>query len=172
MSVYLLKYTYKDKNSGKTKTTISEVCTDLISLINIINNILHSKESERDIKVWDSTHKDGEELTFNRNTNSNEFVTIHIVKRPSHILKQSYRRKEEIDREILKLYREQKALAYAERYGILKYKVNDNKMVFNVSYPAYIGNPAYTIQHVIDLDKDTETTRQLKRFDKSALVNR
>ena len=41
---------------------------------------------------------------------------------------------------------ESRALSYAERYGIIEYKVIKNIMRFNVSYPAYLGNPRYTVQ--------------------------
>ena len=67
---------------------------------------------------------------------------------------------------------EEIALRYAERYGIIEYKVIKNIMRFNVSYPAYLGNPRYTIQHEINLDTGAEKTKQLKRFDSKGLHNR
>lgn len=67
---------------------------------------------------------------------------------------------------------ESRALSYAERYGIIEYKVIKNIMRFNVSYPAYLGNPRYTVQHEINLDTGKETTKRLKRFDSKGLYNR
>lgn len=55
------------------------------------------------------------------------------------------------------------ALLYAEKYGIVTYKVVGGKMIFNKSYRAYLGQPAYTIQHTIDLRTGQETTRKLGR---------
>lgn len=65
-----------------------------------------------------------------------------------------------------------KAITFAEKYGIVKYKVQGKKMIYNVSYPAYGGNPHYTIQHTVDLETMQETTKQLKRYDSSGAVNR
>ena len=45
-------------------------------------------------------------------------------------------------------------------------------MRFNVSYPAYLGNPRYTVQHEVNLDTGKETTKRLKRFDSKGLCNR
>lgn len=64
------------------------------------------------------------------------------------------------------------AQQFAEKYGILEYKVKGNLMVYNVSYPAYLSNPRYTIQHTVNLDTGREETKQLKRFDSKGLVNR
>jgi len=61
---------------------------------------------------------------------------------------------------------------FAEQYGIVKYRVNGNLMIYNVSYPAYLSNPRYTIQHTVNLDTGEDCTRQLKRFDTSGLQNR
>lgn len=64
------------------------------------------------------------------------------------------------------------AVQYAERYGIVNYRVTGNIMIFNVSYPQYLSNPRYTIQHRIDLDTGRESTRKLGRFDSKGLANR
>lgn len=61
---------------------------------------------------------------------------------------------------------------FAERYGIVEYRVKGNTMIYNVSYPAYLSNPRYTIQHTVNLDSEVEQTKQLKRFDSKGLVNR
>ena len=64
------------------------------------------------------------------------------------------------------------ALHYAEQYGIINYKVKGSQMIYNVSYPAYLSNPRYTIQHIVNLDTLKEQTKRLKRFDSNGLVNR
>lgn len=66
----------------------------------------------------------------------------------------------------------QRALEYAERYGIINYRVEGNNMIFNISYPAYLSNPRYTIQHKVNLDTGVDTVRSLKRFDPKGLQNR
>lgn len=67
---------------------------------------------------------------------------------------------------------EQRAIQWCERYGIVEYKLNKNLLVYNVSYPAYLGNLHYTIKHTIDLDTMQETTQQLKRYDPKGAYNR
>lgn len=63
------------------------------------------------------------------------------------------------------------ALLYAERYGIIKYKVVGGKMIYNKSYRAYLNQPAYTIQHTIDLRTGNETTKQLGKVMKDGYYN-
>ena len=64
------------------------------------------------------------------------------------------------------------ALAYCEKYGIIEYRVKGNLLIYNISYPAYLYNPRYTIQHTVNLDTGREETKQLKRYDSKASVNR
>ena len=63
------------------------------------------------------------------------------------------------------------ATIYVENYGILNYSVRGNKLVYNVSYPAYLSNPRYTIQHIVNLDTMQEQTKRLQRFDTKGLAN-
>lgn len=65
-----------------------------------------------------------------------------------------------------------KALAWAEKFGIVEYRVVKNTMIYNVSYPAYLCVPRYTIQHRVNLDTMQEVTVYLKRYDKKGEVNR
>lgn len=69
-------------------------------------------------------------------------------------------------------YYNDRALRWAERYGILNYKVNKNLMIYYVSYPAYLRNPRYTIKHTVNLDTMRETTEPCKRFVSEGLANR
>lgn len=64
------------------------------------------------------------------------------------------------------------ALSYAERYGIMDYKVEGSNMIFYVSYPEYLGNPRYTIKHTVNLDTGVDTPQRLKRFIAAGLNNR
>lgn len=64
------------------------------------------------------------------------------------------------------------ARQFAEKYGIIDYRVKGNFMIYNVSYPAYLSNPRYTIQHTVNLQTGKESTRQLKRYDSKGVVNR
>lgn len=56
-----------------------------------------------------------------------------------------------------------RALAFAERYGIVDYKVQGKTMVYYKQYPEYLNNPRYTIKHTVYLDSGREVTKQLKR---------
>ena len=69
-------------------------------------------------------------------------------------------------------YYQYKACQWAEQYGVVNYKVKGSKMIYNVSYPAYLNNPAHTYQHIIDLNTMKETVTKLGRLDKSGFVNR
>lgn len=65
------------------------------------------------------------------------------------------------------------ATMYADQHGIVNYKRNGWIMTYNVSYPAYLNNPRYTVQHKVDLKSGREIeTRVLKRYDPKGEVNR
>ena len=67
---------------------------------------------------------------------------------------------------------EYQARFWAETYGIINYKVKGNKMIYNKSYRAYLSNPAYTVQHTVNLDTmKEEPTRILKRVVKDGFQN-
>lgn len=67
---------------------------------------------------------------------------------------------------------EEYVLCYVERYGIINYRVKDGKIIFNVSYPAYLSNPRVTYQHIHDIKTGKEVVKQLKRYDKGGEQNR
>lgn len=67
---------------------------------------------------------------------------------------------------------EQRALQWCEQYGVVEYKLNKNVLEYNISYPAYLGNPHYTVKHIVNLDTMQETTKQLKRYDQKGVYNR
>lgn len=64
------------------------------------------------------------------------------------------------------------ATLYAEKYGIIDYKVKGSKMTYLVTYPKYLGNQAYTIRHTVDLLTFKCTTERLSRAYKSGYINR
>lgn len=66
----------------------------------------------------------------------------------------------------------QAALRYAEKYGIVSFRVKGWKMVYNVSYPAYLNNKRYTVQHTVNLQTGESTSRVLKRYDSGGEINR
>ena len=65
-----------------------------------------------------------------------------------------------------------KAVKYAEHHGIVEGKVKNNCLIWNVSYPAYINEPHYTVQHTLNLDTLVESTKRLKKFDRRGIYNR
>ena len=65
-----------------------------------------------------------------------------------------------------------KATLYCEQYGIIQYRVKGNLLIYNVSYPAYLNQPHYTIQHTINLDTMQHTSKQLARYDAKGAYNR
>lgn len=64
------------------------------------------------------------------------------------------------------------ATVFAERYGIVKYHVKENVMTFYKSYPAYLGNKAYSVKHIINLDTGIETTQVMNKVFKEGFYNR
>jgi hypothetical protein len=67
---------------------------------------------------------------------------------------------------------EDKAILWAERYGIIDYRIKGHYMVYNKSYPATMCEPHYTIQHTVDLVTMQELpTKKLKRFDRNGYNN-
>lgn len=74
--------------------------------------------------------------------------------------------------ENIEAIQKQAALRYAERYGIVSYRVQGWKMIYNVSYPAYLNNKRYTVQHTVNLKTGGSTSRVLKRYDSAGEINR
>ena len=64
------------------------------------------------------------------------------------------------------------ALRYAEKYGIIEYRVKGNSMIYNVSYPAYLYNKRYTIQHEVNLITGDHKSVTLKRYEPKGALNR
>lgn len=76
-----------------------------------------------------------------------------------------------------KNYYEDRALAYAERYGIITYRVKGNTMIFNQNYRnsevingKWMSKPC-TYQEVVNLDTMKSTRRKLGRLQKDGWDN-
>lgn len=66
----------------------------------------------------------------------------------------------------------QLAIVWAEKYGIVEYRVKGKYMIYNKSYLAYLYEPRYTVQHTVDLDAMKELpTKRLKRYDPKGRYN-
>lgn len=65
-----------------------------------------------------------------------------------------------------------KAIAIAEKYGVIEWKVHKNIMTWLVSYRAYLSNPRYTVKHIYNLDTNQYTTEVLKRYNSKGEINR
>ena len=48
--------------------------------------------------------------------------------------------------------KEQIALEYAEKYGIIEYKVNGNRMIYYANYPEYLSEPKRTYKVTVRLN--------------------
>ena len=67
---------------------------------------------------------------------------------------------------------EQLACNYACKYGIVDYKVVGSKMIYVVSYPAYLNNPRYSVKHTVDLISGSVQSEKLKRYSRKGAYNR
>ena len=77
---------------------------------------------------------------------------------------------------IIKEVYEQRALEYAEKYGVVTYKVVGNKMIYNVNFynSEFIGKwvrKPCTVQRAVNLDTMEVTSKQLKRLQKNGWDN-
>lgn len=74
-------------------------------------------------------------------------------------------------------YYNNKALGYAEHYGILTYRIKDNLMIYNQNYnnTEFVGNKwvknPCTYQRTINLDTGEETSKKLHRLQKDGWNN-
>lgn len=70
-----------------------------------------------------------------------------------------------------------RAQQYAERFGIIKYHVSGNKMVYydNHREVERVGNTfkkvAYTMKRIVNLDTGAETSQRLRRLNKEGWQN-
>lgn len=77
-----------------------------------------------------------------------------------------------IKNKVQKVNYEEKATIIAGQMGIVSYRVNGKNLIWNVSYPAYLSNKRYTVQHIINMDTMQEETQTLQRYDVKGEVNR
>lgn len=70
-----------------------------------------------------------------------------------------------------KIYYEERALRWAEQYGIIEYKVQGNKMIYVQTYGGGCEKP-YTVKSTINLDTMTTESRiKLKRLNRKGYYN-
>lgn len=73
--------------------------------------------------------------------------------------------------ETTKERKEQIALQYAEKYGILDYKVKGNRMIYYANYPAYLTEPKYTMKVTVRLNTLKEERQKLRKWNPKGNVN-
>lgn len=56
------------------------------------------------------------------------------------------------------------ALQYAEKYGIVEYKVKGNRMIYYANYPAYLAEPRYTMKVTVRLNTLKEERQKLNKW--------
>lgn len=67
--------------------------------------------------------------------------------------------------------KELRALRYAERYGILNYKVKGNRMIYYANYPEYLSEPRYTMKVTVRLDTMKEERQKLTKWNPKGNAN-
>ena len=67
--------------------------------------------------------------------------------------------------------KEQIALEYAEKYGILDYKVKGNRMIYYANYPAYLSEPRKTYKVTVRLNTLKEERQKLTKWNPKGNVN-
>lgn len=66
-----------------------------------------------------------------------------------------------------------RAIRWAEQYGIVQYRIKGTTMIYNVSYNGSLCENRYTVQHKVNLISMKEQKPvTLKRFDKKGYLNR
>lgn len=53
------------------------------------------------------------------------------------------------------------ALQYAEKHGIVEYKVKGNRMIYYANYPEYLTEPRYTMKVTVRLNTLKEERQRL-----------
>ena len=63
------------------------------------------------------------------------------------------------------------ALQYAERHGIVEYKVKGNRMIYYANYPAYLTEPRYTMKVTVRLNTLKEERQRLTKWNPKGNAN-
>ena len=58
----------------------------------------------------------------------------------------------------------QRAIEYAEKHGIIEFKVKGNRMIYHANYPAYLSEPPKTYKITVRLDTMQEERQLLKKL--------
>ena len=64
----------------------------------------------------------------------------------------------------MQMTKEQKALLYAEKYGILDYKIKGNRMIYYANYPEHLSEPRKTYKVTVRLDTMKEERQRLTKW--------
>ena len=72
---------------------------------------------------------------------------------------------------LTKEQKEQRALEYAEKYGIIDYKVDGNKMIYYANYPEYLAEPKRTYKVIVRLNTMKEERQLLRYWNKKGNAN-
>lgn len=64
-----------------------------------------------------------------------------------------------------------KGIRYAEKYGIVDYKIKNGKLIYYANYPEYLNEKKYTIKIVVNLKTMEEKRKRLKRWNKKGNAN-
>lgn len=67
--------------------------------------------------------------------------------------------------------KEQIALEYAEKYGIIEYKVKGNRMIYYANYPEYLSEPRYTMKVTVRLNTLKEERQRLTKWNPKGNYN-
>lgn len=73
---------------------------------------------------------------------------------------------------MIKLGYSELAHLFAEKYGVVQYKVQKNLMIYYVSYPAYLSNSRYTVKYIVNLDTYQTESQVMKKYMKCGEYNR
>ena len=63
------------------------------------------------------------------------------------------------------------ALQYAERHGILDYKVKGNRMIYYANYPSYLSEPRKTYKVTVRLNTMKEERQLLTKWNPKGNAN-
>lgn len=67
--------------------------------------------------------------------------------------------------------KEQIALEYAEKYGIIEYKIKGNRMIYYANYPEYLSEPRYTMKVTVRLNTLKEERQKLTKWNPKGNYN-
>ena len=67
--------------------------------------------------------------------------------------------------------KENRAIRYAEEFGILEWKRKGNRMIYYTNYPSYLSEPKRTYKVTVRLNSMTEERQLLTKWNPKGNVN-